>query len=77
MRVEKWGDGLVVRLPGAVIKALALKEGDEVEIHVARAEVLSAAGELNPHQALARLRKYRGRMPAGFRFDRIEENKRR
>ena len=35
MQVAKWGNSLAVRLPAAVVEALALKEGDEIEIHVA------------------------------------------
>jgi antitoxin MazE len=35
MRVAKWGNSLAVRLPASVIDALELKEGDEIEIHVA------------------------------------------
>ena len=32
MRVAKWGNSLAVRLPDAVVKALKLKTGDEIEI---------------------------------------------
>jgi antitoxin MazE len=35
MRVAKWGDSLAVRLPAAVVEALRLKEGADIEIHVA------------------------------------------
>ena len=35
MKVAKWGNSLAVRLPQAVVEALRLKEGDEIEIHVA------------------------------------------
>jgi antitoxin MazE len=34
MRVSKWGNSLAIRLPASVVKALQLKEGDQVEIHV-------------------------------------------
>ncbi|MEO8113428.1 MAG: AbrB/MazE/SpoVT family DNA-binding domain-containing protein, partial [Phenylobacterium sp.] len=37
MRVAKWGNALAVRLPAAVVKALELKEGDDIEIDVANA----------------------------------------
>jgi len=33
MQVAKWGNSLAVRLPAAVVEALELKEGDEIEIH--------------------------------------------
>ncbi|PYU56166.1 MAG: hypothetical protein DMG55_25150 [Acidobacteria bacterium] len=32
MRVSKWGNSLAVRLPTAVVDALDLKEGDQIEI---------------------------------------------
>jgi antitoxin component of MazEF toxin-antitoxin module len=37
VQVAKWGNSLAVRLPAAVVDALKLKEGDEIEIHVAGA----------------------------------------
>jgi antitoxin component of MazEF toxin-antitoxin module len=39
MRVAKWGNSLAVRLPAAVVEALRLKEGDEIEIRVAGARI--------------------------------------
>ena len=35
MQVSKWGNSLAVRLPAAVVDALGLKEGDEIEISIA------------------------------------------
>jgi len=35
VQVSKWGNSLAVRLPAAVVHALGLKEGDEIEISVA------------------------------------------
>ena len=35
MQVAKWGNSLAIRLPAAVVKALELKVGDEVEIQIA------------------------------------------
>ncbi len=42
MQVAKWGNSLAVRLPAAVVQALELKEGDEIEIHVADARQLGS-----------------------------------
>ena len=33
MQVAKWGNILAIRLPAAVVEALELKAGDEIEIH--------------------------------------------
>ena len=38
MRVSKWGNSLAIRLPTLVVEALELKEGDDIEIHVAACE---------------------------------------
>ncbi len=35
MQVSKWGNSLAIRLPAAVVKALELKEGDDIEVRVA------------------------------------------
>jgi antitoxin MazE len=74
MRVAKWDDSLAVRLPEAVVEALGLEEGDDIEIRAAGSSVLEVRKVTAPHEMLARLRKYRGRLPAGFRFDRQEAN---
>ncbi len=76
MQVAKWGNSLAVRLPKPVVEALRLKAGDSIEISVAGARVLEVARAPAPHDLLKRLRKYRGALPAGFRFDRLEANER-
>jgi antitoxin MazE len=43
MRVAKRGNSLAVRLPAAVVKALKLKEGDQIEIRVAGKRKLEVA----------------------------------
>jgi antitoxin MazE len=76
MRVAKWGNCLAIRLPAAVVEALALEEGDEIEIHVADARELAVARKLGRDEMLARLRAFRGRLPPDFKFDRDEANAR-
>lgn len=76
MQVSKWGNSLAVRLPAAVVEALELKEGDEIEIHVANARELSVARKPGREELLKRLRAFRGRLPADFTFDRDEANAR-
>ena len=77
MRVAKWGNSLAIRLPQPVVEALGLKEGDSVEVQVVGSRSLEVGKAASPKELLARLRKYRGRLPAGFRFDRLEANERR
>ena len=75
MQVAKWGNSLAVRLPAAVVEALGLKEGDEIEIHVADGRQF-VARKPGRDELLKRLRAFRGRLPADFRFDRDEANAR-
>ncbi|MBS0545598.1 MAG: AbrB/MazE/SpoVT family DNA-binding domain-containing protein [Proteobacteria bacterium] len=74
MHVAKWGNSLAVRLPAAVVQALDLKEGEEIELHVAGERSLEVARKTPPQELLNRLRRLRGRLPADFRFDRLEAN---
>lgn len=76
MRVAKWGNSLAVRLPTAVVEALTLKEGDDIEIHVAGARSFAVTKRSQARELLAQLRKFRGRLPADFRFDRLEAHER-
>lgn len=76
MQVARWGNSLAVRLPAAVVEALKLKEGDEIEIHVADARQFAIARKPGRADLLKRLRAFRGRLPADFKFDREEANAR-
>ena len=77
MQVSRWGNSLAIRLPAAVVEVLGLKEGDDLEVHVAGARSLAARrGDARDAEVLARLRAFRGRLPADFKFDRLEANAR-
>ncbi|MBA2402343.1 MAG: AbrB/MazE/SpoVT family DNA-binding domain-containing protein [Bradyrhizobium sp.] len=76
MQVAKWGNSLAVRLPAAVVDALELREGDEIEIHVADPRKFGVARKPGRDELLKRLRAFRGRLPADFRFDRDDANAR-
>jgi antitoxin MazE len=76
MQVAKWGNSLAVRLPAAVVEALKLKAGDEIEIHVAGAREFGVARKPSRAELLKRLRAFRGRLPPDFKFDREEANAR-
>jgi antitoxin MazE len=74
MQVAKWGNSLAVRLPAAVVEALQLKEGDQIEIRVAQRRAFEVSRDQSRERALARLRKLRRPLPAGFIFDRTDVN---
>lgn len=76
MQVSKWGNSLAIRLPATVVEAMQLEEGDDIEIHVAGRRTFEIAKKPGARELLARLRKFRGRLPADFRFDRLEANDR-
>jgi len=76
MQVSKWGNSLAVRLPAAVVEALGLHEGDDIEIHIVGARAFEISKAPSNAALLARLRKYRGRLPEDFRFDRLEAHER-
>jgi antitoxin MazE len=76
VQVAKWGNSLAVRLPAAVVDALELKEGDEIEIHVADEREFGVSRKPGREELVKRLRTFRGRLPADFKFDRDEANAR-
>ncbi len=76
MQVSKWGNSLAIRLPALVVEVLELKEGDDIEINVAGARSFEVEKSSCTKDILSRLRKYRGRLPVDFKFDRIEANER-
>ena len=59
MKVAKWGDSLAVRLPAALVEALRLKEGDEIEIRIAAAREFGIARAPSRQDFLNQLRAYR------------------
>ena len=74
MEVPKWGNCLAVRLPAQVVKVLGLKEGDDIEIDVSGPRRFGVTRSPDAAGVLSRLRAYRGRLPQGFKFDRLEAN---
>ena len=59
-----------------MVEALGLKEGDDIEIHVSGTKQFGVARKPGRQELLKRLRAFRGRLPADFKFDRDEANAR-
>jgi antitoxin MazE len=76
MQVAKWGNSLAVRIPAVVVEALKLKEGDSIEIHVNTERSFDIQRSASPRELLSQLRKFRGRLPDDFKFDRLEAHER-
>jgi antitoxin MazE len=76
MKVSRWGNSLTIRLPAAVVEALELKAGDEVEVHVVGDRAFSIDRDRSRERALARIRARAKPLPADWKFDREEANAR-
>jgi antitoxin MazE len=76
MQVSKWGNSLAVRLPAAVVEVLGLKVGDDIEIVATGSAKFVVQRKPTDREVMERLRKYRGRLPRDFKFDRLEANER-
>jgi antitoxin MazE len=76
MQVGKWGNSLAVRLPAAVVEALGLQEGDEVQVEVADPRTFRLGRDTTRDDALDALRALGWQLPPGFSFSRDEANER-
>lgn len=77
MQVAKWGNSLAVRIPADVARALGLKEGDDIELRALDTGEVAVISERQRREAaLIELRKFRGSLPADYKFDREEANAR-
>lgn len=81
MQVSRWGNSLAVRLPAKLVAELGLEEGDEVDLRpVTRGEsertVLEVEKKPSVEELYDRLKKFQGRLPADYKFDRQEAHRR-
>jgi antitoxin MazE len=76
MQVSRWGNSLAVRLPAAVVEALDLKEGEQIEVCIAGPRRFEIARDGRRERALETLRQLSRPMPPGFRFQRDEAHER-
>lgn len=76
MQVSKWGNSLAIRIPAAVVEALQLKEGDDIEVRVLGDRALAVDRDRTRERALERIRAFRKALPPDWKFDREEANAR-
>ena len=76
MIVSKWGNSLAIRLPAQVVEYLKLKEGDDIEIQATDKKHFQVRKKPSLEDRIEGLRKFRGRMPDDFHFNRSELNER-
>ncbi len=76
MQISKWGNSLAVRLPAALVEALGLREGDEIEIEVASRRRFRVARDRRRDEALEALRRLGWKLSPDFRFSRDDASRR-
>jgi len=76
VRLAKWGNSLAVRLPSGMIEEMNLREGDEIELVKGEQETFIVYRYESPDELLQSIRRFRGRLPKGFRFDRDDAHAR-
>jgi len=80
MQVAKWGNSLGVRLPMALVHQLGISEGDELLVVPAARRAGAAAIQISREpskiERLQAMRRYRGALSEGFKFDRDGANER-
>jgi len=76
MRLAQWGNSLAVRIPQDVIATLALQAGDDIELYVHGEREFAVKKKPAPAELLHNVRALRGRLPADFKFDRLDANAR-
>ena len=76
MQVSKWGNSLAVRLPVALVDKLKLKDGDHVQLEAIERGRLGLSRQAEIDAAFEKLRSIRGRVPAGYKFNRDDANRR-
>ena len=76
MQVSKWGNSLAIRIPAAVVEALKIREGDNIEVVIADERVFEVRKKPGKEAILNQLRQFRGKLPVDFKFDRGDANAR-
>jgi antitoxin MazE len=76
MRVSKWGGSLAIRLPVAVLEALDLREGDNVEVYAMGKHVFEIYRKSETQQSPQRLRKFRSCLSCDFKIVRVDAHER-
>ena len=76
MLVSKWGNSLAVRLPKALVEALNLSPGDELNVVEASKGEIAVEKVDKRAEFLRQVEQFRFPLPEGYKFDRDEANER-
>lgn len=77
MQVTRWGIVSRSRLPAAVVEALSVKEGNDIEVRISGDRTFIVDRGQSRMAALESIRRLRRPLPSGWSFDRQEANERR
>lgn len=76
MLVSKWGNSLAVRLPKALVEALKLSPGDELDVVEASKGRIAVEKVDKQAEFLRQMEQFQIPLPTGYKFDRDEANER-
>lgn len=76
MQVSRWGNSLAVRLPKALVEALKLSPGDELNVVEASKGRIAVEKVDKRAEFLRQMEQFRFPLPDGYKFDRDEANER-
>ncbi len=76
MKLAKWGNSYALRIPKSVVEAMGWTAGIDINLHAHGPRDVSVACKPDRDAFIASLLKYQGRLPADFKFDREEANRR-
>jgi antitoxin MazE len=76
MRIFKFGDGLGVCIPQAIVDALGLKEGDDIVVRTGTDRDLEVADADARTKAFERTKAFKLQLPPDWVFDRDDANSR-
>lgn len=72
MKIERWGNNIVIPVSQQELEERGLNIGDEVSLTLADAEAIAAAKEARRKAALERIDKMARPLPADWKFNRAE-----
>ena len=76
VQVSKWGNSLAIRLPKALVEALKLSPGDELDVVEATKARIEVEKVDKRAEFLRQVDQFHFPLPEGYRFDRDEANER-
>ena len=74
MKIERWGDNIVIPVSQQELLERGLSVGDEVDVKITDADTLAAEKAARRASMLENMRKFAQPLPPGYKFSRAEAN---